>query len=56
MPVDPLSATVAALADRTRRAILALGSGESTVTELTEPFRVTLSLITRQVEALEGLP
>ena len=43
MPPDPLSATFAALADPTRRAILArLAAGEASVTELAEPFDMSL--------------
>jgi DNA-binding transcriptional ArsR family regulator len=39
LPADQLSSTFAALADPTRRAILArLSEGEATVTELAEPF------------------
>jgi hypothetical protein len=40
---DPLSTTLSALADPTRRAILArLASGEATVNELAEPFEISL--------------
>jgi DNA-binding transcriptional ArsR family regulator len=43
MPTDTLDATFAALADPTRRAILArLASGEASVNELAEPFEMTL--------------
>ena len=39
MPLDPLSKTLSALADPTRRAMLArLSKGEATVNELAEPF------------------
>jgi DNA-binding transcriptional ArsR family regulator len=55
MPTDQLSATFAALADPTRRAILArLAVGEATVNELAEPFSVTLPAISRHLKVLEG--
>ncbi len=51
---DPLSETFAALADPTRRAILArLTEGEATVTELAEPFAVSLPAISRHLKVLE---
>ena len=51
---DPLSATFAALADPTRRAILArLASGETSVTELAEPFEMTLPAVTKHLKVLE---
>jgi len=51
---DPLSATFAALADPTRRAILArLAQGEATVTELAEPFTISLPTISRHLKVLE---
>jgi len=51
---DPLSATFAALADPTRRAILArLASGETSVTELAEPFTMTLPAVTKHLKVLE---
>jgi DNA-binding transcriptional ArsR family regulator len=51
---DRLSATFAALADPTRRAILArLASGESSVTELAEPFEMSLPAISRHLKVLE---
>jgi DNA-binding transcriptional ArsR family regulator len=51
---DRLSATFAALADPTRRAILAkLATGESAVTELAEPFRISLPAITKHLKVLE---
>jgi DNA-binding transcriptional ArsR family regulator len=54
MPADPLSATFAALADPTRRAILArLASGQASVTELAQPFDVTLPAITKHLKVLE---
>ena len=55
MPTDQLSATFAALADPTRRAILArLAEGDATVTELAKPFRVSLPAISRHLKVLEG--
>ena len=54
MPADQLSVTFAALADPTRRAILArLAQGEATVNELAEPFPVTLPAISRHLKVLE---
>jgi DNA-binding transcriptional ArsR family regulator len=54
MPTDTLSVTFSALADPTRRAILArLTSGEATVNELAEPFDVTLQAISRHLKVLE---
>lgn len=54
MSTDPLSATFAALADPTRRAILArLASGESTVTELAQPFEMSLPAVTKHLKVLE---
>lgn len=51
---DPLSATFAALADPTRREILArLTKGEATVTELAAPFDMTLPAITKHLRVLE---
>src|SRR4029079_13469816 len=53
MPTDPLSTTFAALADPTRRAILArLVSGETTVTELAEPFAMSLPAVTKHLKVL----
>jgi DNA-binding transcriptional ArsR family regulator len=52
--VDPLSETFAALADPTRRAILArLTTGTRTVTELAEPFDITLPAVSRHLKVLE---
>jgi DNA-binding transcriptional ArsR family regulator len=52
---DPLSVTLAALADPTRRAILArLSQGEATVNELAEPFDMSLPSISRHLKVLEG--
>jgi DNA-binding transcriptional ArsR family regulator len=54
MSTDHLSTTFAALADPTRRAILSrLASGESSVTELAEPFHITLPAVTKHLKVLE---
>ena len=54
MTVDHLSNTFGALADPTRRAILArLASGEASVTELAEPFDMTMPAITKHLKVLE---
>jgi DNA-binding transcriptional ArsR family regulator len=54
MSVDQLSSTFAALADPTRRAILArLTRGEATVTELAAPFAVSLPAISKHLKVLE---
>ena len=51
---DHLSATFAALADPTRRAILArLASGERSVTELAEPFDMSLPAVSKHLRVLE---
>jgi len=51
---DPLSATLSALADPTRRAILArLVQGEATVNELAEPFEISLPAVSRHLKVLE---
>jgi DNA-binding transcriptional ArsR family regulator len=51
---DHLSATFAALADPTRRAILArLASGETSVTELAEPFEMSLPAVTKHLKVLQ---
>jgi DNA-binding transcriptional ArsR family regulator len=53
--VDPLSATLSALADPTRRAILArLAKGEATVNELAAPFDISLPAISRHLKVLES--
>lgn len=53
-PIDHLSVTFAALADPTRRAILArLSKGEASVTELAEPFDMSLPAISRHLKVLE---
>ncbi|MEP7217491.1 MAG: metalloregulator ArsR/SmtB family transcription factor [Bacteroidota bacterium] len=54
MSPDHLSATFAALADPTRRAILArLTSSAASVTELAEPFDMTLPAISKHLKVLE---
>jgi DNA-binding transcriptional ArsR family regulator len=54
MPTDHLSATFAALADPTRRAILArLTSGECSVTELAEPFAMSMPAVSKHLRVLE---
>ena len=51
---DPLSATLSALADPTRRAILArLSTGEATVTELAAPFDMSLPAISKHLKVLQ---
>ena len=53
-PPDRLNATFAALADPTRRAILArLSSGEASVTELAEPFAMSLPAVSKHLKVLE---
>jgi DNA-binding transcriptional ArsR family regulator len=55
MTPDRLSATFAALADPTRRAILArLASGETSVTELAKPFDMSLPAVSKHLKVLEG--
>jgi DNA-binding transcriptional ArsR family regulator len=52
--MDPLSTTLAALADPTRRAILArLALGETSVTELAEPFEMSLPAVSKHLKVLE---
>ena len=54
MATDQLSTTFAALADPTRRAILArLVSGERSVTELAEPFKMSLPAVSKHLRVLE---
>jgi DNA-binding transcriptional ArsR family regulator len=54
MAPDQLTTTLAALADPTRRAILAqLSSGEASVTELAEPFDISLPAISKHLKVLE---
>ena len=55
MQTDPLSTTLAALADPTRRAILArLGHGEASVNQLAEPFALSRPAISRHLKVLEN--
>lgn len=52
---DPLSVTFQALADPTRRAILArLAAGEASVNELAQPFEISLPAVSRHLKVLEG--
>ena len=52
---DPLSATLSALADPTRRAILSrLSEGEATVGELAAPFDISLPAVSRHLKVLES--
>ena len=54
MPQDSLSAVFAALADPTRRAILErLAEGEATVTELADPFSISLPAISKHLKVLQ---
>jgi DNA-binding transcriptional ArsR family regulator len=51
---DPISTTFAALADPTRRSILArLAGGEASVTELAEPFEMSLPAVSKHLKVLE---
>jgi DNA-binding transcriptional ArsR family regulator len=55
MQIDTLSAAFSALADPTRRAILArLSEGEATVNELAQPFDISLPAVSRHLKVLEG--
>src|SRR4051812_29927824 len=55
MSTDQLSLTFAALADPTRRAILArLADGQATVNEIAEPFPVSLQAISKHLKVLEN--
>ena len=54
MPSDRLSTTFAALADPTRRAILArLIAGDASVTELAEPFKMSMPAVSKHLKVLE---
>jgi DNA-binding transcriptional ArsR family regulator len=54
MPLDPLSQTLSALADPTRRAILArLSAGDASVNELAEPFMMSLPAVSKHLKVLE---
>ena len=55
MAIDPLSAKFSALADPTRRAILArLALGETSVTELALPFEMSLPAVSKHLKVLEN--
>lgn len=55
MTADSLSITLSALADPTRRAILArLALGEASVNELAEPFEMTLAAVSKHIKVLES--
>ena len=55
VPADHLSTTFAALADPTRRAIIArLASGEASVTELAKPFDMSLPAVSKHLRVLES--
>jgi DNA-binding transcriptional ArsR family regulator len=55
MALDPLSRTFSALADPTRRAILArLALGETSVSDLAKPFDMSLPAVSRHLKVLEG--
>jgi DNA-binding transcriptional ArsR family regulator len=52
---DPLSITFSALADPTRRAILArLAEGDATVNELAQPFEISLQAVSKHLKVLHG--
>jgi len=54
MPADRLSATLSALADPTRRGILArLAMGEATVSELAEPYEMSMAAVSKHLKVLE---
>jgi DNA-binding transcriptional ArsR family regulator len=54
-PADPLDAVFAALADPTRRAILArLAEGDASVTDLAEPFALSQPAISKHLKVLEN--
>jgi DNA-binding transcriptional ArsR family regulator len=54
MPTDRLSSTLFALADPTRRGILArLATGEATVTELAEPYEMSMAAVSKHLKVLE---
>ncbi len=55
MAADSLSRVFAALADPTRRDIVArLSGGDATVNELAEPYQVTLQAVSQHLKVLEG--
>ena len=54
VPDDPLSMTLSALADPTRRAIVArLARGAATVSQLAEPFRMSMPAVSKHLRVLE---
>jgi DNA-binding transcriptional ArsR family regulator len=54
MPADPLTSIFAALADPTRRAIISrLAQGEASVTELAEPFAMSLPAVSKHLKVLQ---
>jgi len=55
MPTDALSATLFALADPTRRGLLArLALGDAAVTELAEPYEMSLAAVSKHLKVLEA--
>ena len=55
LTADPLSVTLSALADPTRRAILArLAKREATVNEIAKPFEISLPAVSRHLKVLEA--
>ena len=55
MATDPLSLSLSALADPTRRAILArLSRGDASVSELAEPFEMSLAAVSKHIKVLEA--
>ena len=55
MLTDPLSATLSAIADPTRRSLLTrLARGDATVGELAEPYGMSLAAISKHLKVLEG--
>jgi DNA-binding transcriptional ArsR family regulator len=55
MPADRLSSTLFALADPTRRGILArLATGDASVTELAKPYDMSLAAVSKHLKVLEG--
>jgi DNA-binding transcriptional ArsR family regulator len=55
MQADPLSSTLSALADPTRRGILArLAGGDATVKELAEPYDMSVAAVCKHLKVLEG--
>src|SRR5215469_7420179 len=55
MSIDPLSSTLFALADPTRRGLLArLARGDATVSELAEPYDMSLAAVSKHLKVLQG--